>query len=339
MGCQRSLALNLASGGDMPLSDAVAAAGKIYGMMSNYIVQFNATTGAKEAIARVTAPILGPCRICYHAATGLLYVSCWFDPAWDDQINDKGSPNSDIFPVNPASLAIGAAIGIEAAFPGSSMGPKLGISGPWFLMSDGNYLYFSYRQQGAGGKLYRINPANLADKASATNWRWLNWNAHSFDINGTQIYWPDPNRDIWWGNKDFTGLAANPLPVFTTTETPIALAVSAANIAWTVCGNQWLLRANMVGPTYTAINLEDGSVVTNAVSNVRPFRIRYFNSLLYIAVQNQDGVIIYNPTGNAPGAATPGIFKSGFDGPVDTCWTGSKAFAVQSGPVSLKEIT
>lgn len=323
----------------MPLSDAVFAVGKIFGMMGPYVVQFNATTGAKEAIARVIAPIIGPCRICYHSPTGKLYVSCWFDPAWDDQINDLGSPNCDIFPVDPATLAVAPAIGIEAAFPGTSMSPHDGLMGPWFVMSNGNYLYFSYRQQGAGGKLFRINPSNLADKASATDWRWLNWNAHSFDINGATLYWPDPNRDIWWGNADFSGLADNPLPVFTTTETPVALVVTAPNFASAVCGNQWMLSANMAGPSYTAINLEDGSVVTGAVANVRPFRIRYFNSLLYIAVQNQDGVIIYNPTGNAPGAPTPGIFKSGFDGPVDCVWTGSKAFAVQSGPVGLKEIT
>lgn len=323
----------------MPIYDAVYAAGKIYGCMGPYVIQFNATSGAKEAIARVTAPIAGPSRICYHAATGLLYVSCWFDPAWDDQVSDVGSPNADIFPVNPAGLAVGAAIGLEAAWPGISMGPHDGMSGPWFLLSDGNYIYFSYRQQGAGGKLYRINPTNTADKATALGWRWLNWNAHSFGLYGGKLYWPDPDRDIWWGAADFTGLADNPLPGFTNTETPVALAVDGSGIAWTVCGNQWLLRANMGGPTYTAINLEDNTVVTGAVSNVRPFRIRWQNALLYIAVQNQDGVIIYNPTGNAPGAPTPGIFKSGFDGPVDTVWTGAKAFAVQSGPVSLKEIT
>lgn len=49
--------------------------GKIYGVSGPYVIQCNGTTGRREAYVRVTAPVYGDMRICYHAATDSLYVA------------------------------------------------------------------------------------------------------------------------------------------------------------------------------------------------------------------------------------------------------------------------
>lgn len=317
----------------MPLFDATycSLTDKIYGMMGPYVVQFNATTGAKEGVARVAAPMIGPCRICFHAPTSLLYVSCFYDPSWVDLINNTASPRSIIIPVSPMSpWATGAVIDIYSIFADLSAGfSKQGINGPIPILSNGNYLYFGFRFQAGGGQLFRVNPSNTVDNATNAGVDWSSWNVEQFAVSGASLYWPNPGSpNAGQRNADFSGIS-NQVFMGAMDETPVALDFD-GTLAWAVCGNQWLLGINFAGlGSYTPYNIESGTT-----SPLKPFRIRYRSSdnSVYMPSQNKDAIILRN--------CGTGILsmKTGFDGPVDVVFTPTKAFAVQSGPVGLKEI-
>src|SRR5262245_61980998 len=88
MSCRRTLSLTEATTGEGSLDDAVyvASVDKIFATMGPHIVKLNATTGAREAFARVAGPAFGTCRLCYHSTTSTLYVSIWGFPSrqWTD---------------------------------------------------------------------------------------------------------------------------------------------------------------------------------------------------------------------------------------------------------------
>lgn len=335
----------------MPLQSAIycALTGKIYGMMGPYIVQFNATTGAKENIARVAAPMFGPCAICYHAATFKLYVATYLDQAWVDNTSSRVSDQVDIFPVDPVTLAVGSPLLIQDAIA-TFAGYSYQEPGPIAIMSSGNYLYFGYQYRGLWTDWARIDPSNTIDNAVGTigSWPGGGWFSLQADLGVVSavpsIIIPHPGSNIAWGPIAFTGLG-NQLALSTDAESPVAL-VQVGSITWAVCGNRVMIRADLGAATFqsgdptdlgnynAAYNLENGAAITGAIPGVRPFHVRYSstNGTLLIPCQNKDCVIVYDVGTNT------GILKTGFDGPVDVVLTPSKAFAVQSGPVGLKEI-
>lgn len=348
----------------MPLDDAVYAPSvdKIFGMMGPYCIQFNPITGVRENIARVMAPMFGPCHLTYHAASAKIYCTGWNDESWQGA---NLSPRADIFPVDPVTLAIASPLGIVGLFTDLQFLPNE-LNGPVFLVSSGNYLYLAVQLAGDKGLYFRVNPLNTADHAGSgpiQSWNWASGGVPTgnfVELAGV-LYWTNPQGPIRAAASDFSGhntATWTQCNLTTALETPFALAV-ANGFTWAVCGNATLIKVltyAQFGPgTYQSgdpgdggnfnanLNLENGAAIVGTVLGVAPYRIRYnsVNGLLYMACQSKDGVIIYNPSGGAILGIPPmnGVFKGGFDGPVDCVFTPTKQFAVQSGPTGLREIT
>lgn len=348
----------------MGLTDAIyvpAPVDKMFGMTgTGYVVQFNGATGAKEAVARVAGPIVGGGRITWHAPTSKLYCAVYADAAWANGGVNDNSPLMDIFPVDPLTLAVGPGLSINTVFnfPGYDGQNHLGLNGPWQVMSDGAaYLYGSWRLGGSAsgaGLDFRVNPANTADHAIAVfpvPSGWSNYNRQQFDLGvvggNAAIFAPDPQGPFYWNKADFSVKLGQ---IALTNPTPLAAAFDGTN-CWAVCGNLTLVLFNLGGASYTCgdptdpnydarLNLENGAVITGAVTGVAPCRLRYcgvvgnpWQGKLLIPVPNQDGVIVYDPV------AMNGVFKGGFDGPLDVVLTPGAAWAVQLGAVGLRQIT
>ncbi len=117
---------------------------------------------------------------------------------------------------------------------------------------------------------------------------------------------------------------------------PMAVEYCAADsLVYAVCGGQYVVRVDAwAGNSYTKFNLS--ALVT---SGCDPFHIRYRASdqCLYIPCQGNDTVLVWNPVADPAMGAV--VQKTGFSGPIDVVFTASKAFAVQTGTQSLKEIT
>lgn len=323
----------------MPLSDACYLSGtdKIYGVTSNYIIKFNATTGLSEASARVCAPMYGPMRIAGSGSD--LFVASLHDYT-TNKFND-GADNKQIWTINPTTLAATDVLGYNSKLLTWLFQWPYGTQfvGPGFIKIYGGNLYISQNSY-TQCKLTRINIANPADyqfPVGAFLVTHNNWNPEQFDITNTGgddlLYVCDPEQkeaeewNLGAGSWNYNGFSdANP-------EYPNACVyVPSQGKAYGVCGTETMLRFDAyAGAPATQLNL--GLVQ----ANVKPCRIRLGpDGKLYIPCQQQDVVIVWNPLTDNAGDA---VLKTGFDSPIDVVFTGSKIWAVQSGLRSLQEIT
>lgn len=341
MGCRKSLTIAEAPTGDMPLQDAVFCplTSKIYGTMGPYVVKCNASTGARESVVKVAAPVYGDCRLTYHAATSKLYVCCWNSPnrQWYAPVTQ---PNRDIFPVDPTTMAVSAGLGMYATYAGSKFSND-SFEGPRWIMSIGNFLYFMYKSSAGVSSFVRVNPTIPAViNTGAANL--VFWHEHGCYDGSTWFYVPCP-----WGpqiNKYNASCVYDSACDLTwPTYQPCATAYEPnAGLVYIVCGDGNLLRIDDFGAeTVTPINLNNAAVITGSLGNSDPCRIRYRigDHKLYMPCMTADGVIVYDP------ALGTGILKTGFVNPVDVVFTDVtdgvpvKAFAVQNSLIGLKEIT
>lgn len=331
MGCEKTLDFNLTVSGEYSMETAiyVSSIDKILGCSGAYIHKCNATTGARESSTKIASPVLGPSTLALHG-NGLVYWAGWFDPSWVDLSADLASPRADFYPVTPSTMAVGAPIDIGSIFPDLQGFIRRGLNGPHAVLSSGSYLYFLYRFQAGGGQLFRINPDNTAQNNTNSAYGWDGWNAWQHGTDGSFIYWPDPlNQYVRRGGITFAALARCNL--LNADETPVAVEHAGTN-QYAVCGNGWLIKVTgyaASGPgSYTPFDLEPTQ------AGIKPFKIRYIGGLLYLPCQATNTVLIWNPATD-----TVVSLETGFDGPVDVVGTGSKVFAVQSGPTGLREIT
>lgn len=337
----------------MPLDNAiwVAAKSKIYGTMGPYLGVFNPTTGANESYTKVIQPAAGPCHLCYHG--GSLFVS-----AWNCQIGRDTSnliqTERDIFPIDPDTLTVGAGLGLcTDPIMAYSAYQYAFSNGPAMMISIGAKILFDwYAQQ---GRVFgRIDPSNIAGFIGAplanprdTSQTMPDFHIGNFGYDGTYVYlaWPygpDAAARI--------AVASNQMPVADYCRLAVADdgVVTPYSAEWCVLNskvyvvgaNNLLVRVNAWGGIpgdYTKLDLD------GVTGDCAPFRIRYCNEAgnafyqkLLLPCQGIDSVIVWDPSTDDVGDA---VVKSGFDGPIDVVFTDTKAFAVQSGPAGLKEIT
>lgn len=340
MSCQKTLTLNPVAA-DYPLDAAVYAPSvdKIFGTMGPYLLKCNASTGAVEASARVTAPAQGPCGIAYHPLTDMVYVSVWNSPA--DIWLTTNRPNRDIFPVNPATMAVGSGLGLYAML-GSSSGDI--DQGPMFLSYYDHYLFFCWSFANAfdssNSHIGRIDPANTAD-------HWTDIQMSEGDesnvfvqfgiqysptptlyypyASGVRVYMFDLPDDV---SNDFIPISAPDWGIIM----PIAAEYCPADgLAYYISTNKWLMRADDFAlNVYTKLDI---SSVGDPSPKPNHIRYRSSNQKLYLPSASSDKITIWNPLTSAVDSV-----KTGFDSPYDVVFTPTKAFAVQKGPVGLKEI-
>lgn len=304
-----------------PLSSAVyvASVNQILGTCENYICRFNATTGAYISQVKATSPMYGPMHL------GMVGVTPWVS-AWNEKYNMgtvASHPLRDIFPVNATTLALGPSLDADTRFGAGNVKQWWG---PLSFVSIGTGIYFVYTFDGAMQLSY-IDSANHATWNVYT----LGFIAHQLGVSATNIYCPDNFSD----EIRYFNTAGNSVDYSSTGgNLPVACEwVSGVNKCFAVCGSKWLIRVdNFATSTNTYIDLEAETGIVGLV----PFHLRYnsVDGLLYIPVQNKDGVIVYDPAGVAPT-----LWKTGFDSPLDVVFTPTKKFAVQTGLVGLREIT
>ena len=325
----------------MPLHEAhyLALTGKIYGVVENYIVQFDASTGAMDNSAKICAPAYGPMRITGDATT--LYVSCMNDYSRNLESGVVlATTNKQIWNVNPTTLAATNVLLLDDVIQ-TSFGGSTEFSyphwGPGAMKVVSGYIYFVYVGTNGGYSLYRINLTNTADYeilplvSSAGSGHQY---PEHFDIDGVNVYLPSAEGlELLCMHID----ALNPFTVFvldsspnTTPFFPVACVyVGSTDCVYLVSGTDTLHRYDVAGTAMTTPSL------ATVFAGVSPARIRLspLDGKLYIPCQSDDIIIIWDP------ATDTGTYKDGFNSPVDVVFTGSKSWAVQSAVTSLMEIT
>lgn len=321
-----------------------AGTDKIYGTMENYILKFNATTGTREAYAKVAAPLYGP-MTCYAGSTAV-YCGLVHDYSW---VNDTlpGVANKFIWTVNPTTLVATDSFGLNAfdeAFLGVASDSYAHL-GALQMKEFSGYLYFE-RANGGGTTPARVNLTNSADNtlddfgdpwgdagfwSEATELGTYGGNNRMFQIDMGGPAWE--SRTITpgilgpfvspWDPIGDTVYSTNP-------DNPAALLFYAPSTAvYIVCGNGNMHKRDAsTGGAISVLNLDA------VFANVKPFRIRLspLNGQFYIPCQDMNVVIIWDPLTDT------GIYRDGFHSPIDIVFTNTKAWAVQSGVTPLREI-
>lgn len=319
-----------------------SANGKIYATLENYILKCNGTTGAIEASSQVCAPCLGPMRITGDAST--LYVSARLDYSRNKTSGvTLPTTNKQIFNVDPTTLVATNVLKVDDAIQ-DYFGGNTDISyphwGPCAMKLLNGYMYFVYVGANGGYMLCRVSLTNpTIDREIAPGFQpgAAYQYAEGFDmatIGGTDYYWI-PGADssqLWYGNI----VPLNPFTVFVNIDAPVVAGqyptscvyVPSSGLVYGVCGTDTMFRYNSATTTLSTLDL--GIVITGGA----PARIRLspLDGKLYIPCQIEDKIIVWDTS------IEDGIAKVGFASPIDVVFTGSKAFAVQSGTVPLREI-
>lgn len=331
MACDKTLTFHEVSAADTPLHTAiyVPSTDKILGTCLNYIIEFNASTGAYIRSVKTIAPMLGPMYLGFVG--GVPHVSCHNDPSHQNPYPPGNNPSLEIFRVNTTTLLTGVGVGLAANF---YCGQTLQRGhGPYQFFDIGDRVYFLWPYQARVLVAYMDVFTFAQDSyVAATGW------CEQMCTDGTYIYAGNP----YYPEMDRYDVDLNP-PDSSSTETggvdywPTATEwVPTLGKPHAVGGTKWMIRVDDWNTqTNTYIDLEaalaaGGSVITG----IKPIRLRYrsLDQKLYIPEQNQDGVIVFNP------ADLSAVWKSGFESPVDIVFTPTRAFAVQSSGVGLKEI-
>ena len=328
MGCQKQLTIAGTSAGQSPIVDAVyvpAPVDKIFGTSGPYLLKFNATTGAMESFLRISSPMYGDMRLCYHSGTGMLFVS------GHNEINERyfglPHPSRDIWRVNPLNNII-TPLGIGTWMTQFEF--NIGdCFGPQWITSLGNYLYFQEQKRDTGFFWATVNASNFADHfVGGTSIGPEMW-TEQYAVDNTYFYILDPGFTTIYRDFTFDGTSDTSVNV----GEPIVGIVkcTANNLLYCVCGNATMVRVNAGFSAGFDLNLN--AVVGPAVSP-DPVRIKCLSDgKLYLPCMGADGIIVWD-TGTETGT-----WKSGFVNPVDVVETPTKKWAVQNSINGLKEIT
>lgn len=332
MPCFKSFVFSAATLGEYALFDAVyvASVDKIFATSGVHVVKFNATTGAVESSVRISSPVNGQARLCYHAATGLLYATIWNEP--NLQYFSLTHPNRDVYPINPTTMVVGTRLNIASTTVVDDDFVNGSFFGPRWIASSGNYLYIQWADNANGYVTLRVNPSNLADRST---------NAYFTDqflwehgaLTPTEIMVPDP---------DYPGVSFAPIGYdldaeWNTCDTfplyfPVACEyVSFDGLVYATDGAGNLLRLDNPGASaYTVFDM------TAVQSGADPCRLRWnvYDGQIYMPCMTNNSFILWDPN------TVTGVVKTGFANPVDVIFTGTKVWAVQNSPAEpLKEIT
>lgn len=300
--------------------------------MGPYIVQCNATTGARESYTRLAAaPIYGEMPIVYHPGTAMLFVGSGLTP--NKQINNawvNDPPQyKDIYKMNPVSKAI-VATGMQSVF-NSGFGPGDGLrGGPYHLIADGDYVVYLFLFCNSYSSWGRIHATTYANNGYDV----FRLHYEQIAVDANYCYTLDPyQRELQIYNKTLDGPGSYITSPSIAPHNAMGCCYSTLDgKVWIVCSNDTILRMNSTTDLdYTTFSLLG---VSGPTVPPDPCRVQCLSDgMLYLPCMSANGVIVFNPlTGT-------GTWKDGFEGPMDVVETPTKKFAIQNSPVGLKEIT
>jgi hypothetical protein len=337
MPCFKTLPFSQAITGEAPLQDAVyvSSVNKIFGVSGVYVLQFNATTGAREAQVRISAPVMGDARLCYHAATGMLYASVWNVP--NQAITVATRPNKDIYPIDPATMVVGTRLNLASIpfiSPDYADANRMPYFGPKWIASSGNYLYVQWAVAASTSyyQWFRVNPTNLADRCTSEYNDTTTLLSEQAALSPTQIVVANP----FFNTVDYGPVGWNAEAEWDTCDltpyTPISCEYcSLTTLFYAVDGDGNFFRINdLVLQTFDQFDMNIWQ------AGAKTCRLRYsgLTEDIYLPSMTTDSVILWDPVTEIAQV------KTGFTNPIDVVFTPSRAFAVQNSPAqSLKEIT
>jgi len=258
----------------------------------------------------------------------------WNEP----NLGDTGltHPNKDIYPINPATMTVGARLNILSTLLvpvdfDAALNPAWG---PRWIGSSGNYL-FIYWNASNYHAMIRVNPTNLADRSTQDSVAGGYMESQHCAIGPTYAMFADPyderfyygpigwNLSSEWANVDLTG------PNF-----PVAVEYCTFDgLFYGVDGNGTMYRIDdPLTEAHTIIAIPPDA----GVPTPDPCRIRWnvYDGLFYMPCMTDNAIVQYDPN------LVAWFYKTGFENPVDVVMTGTKTFAVQNSPEEpLKEIT
>lgn len=306
---------------------------KIFGVRGQWIFQFNPTTGVLEKSGRFCANAAGPTSITAIGTT--LYIATSFNPN-EDYPTAYLNPG-DIFTLDATSFTVTGQFHMATVVGGAD---KVMGYGP--ISTNGTLLMFGEISAGAGiDTLLKtpvsVDPTNLAGFVEPPTGGWIGQMEYDStqgliwfnDSASPNIYAFAPNGLNW--NTD-SGL----------TNTPTGVCWNAAQNAVYACtGTKFLLRANAAAALPLAFNPVIPFFQVDTGITMTPARIRSvnnqagnaYNGKILIPGWSSDSVVIFDPATN-----TVSDTKTGFSSPFDVVVTPLMNWAVQTGPVGLKQI-
>lgn len=339
MGCQRTITFTQSVGARLtPLHTAVyvASTDKILGTQMDHIIEFSAATGDYIRDVQTPWPMVGNMHL--GLIDAMPYVAGHNNPAARDPLGTNAHDGYDIYPVDPATLGLGA--GLQTYKTNLQGFPMWNQEAAFQFIQVGTKIF--YIQPAASGYfLVWMNKTGFGAGVFGVDWRYKAFSgiwAEQICSDGTFIYIADP-ASVDLSQRDFPLLNEvgwGPFPSATGGEIGCEYAVNVAKV-FAVCGNKWLEQVDSFG-AHTATLFDMDALVTaggTPMAGLKALRLRYRTSdgKLYIPCQNKDGVVVFDPMLSSL------VWKSGFESPVDVVFTATKAFAVQSSINGLKEIT
>jgi len=328
-------------GFDMPLDQAVydPVRDVIFGVRGGYIFEFDASTGLPTANRSRFASNGFRSFVCYEPITDRIFVSFAADVGgWDCSLTTK--PALCIYKINPATLAVettydlGTNLLVQGGFTLCNSGGGYFGGGIRNLVQFNGYIYGVASYAGAHSVFspFRLNVTTGALEGFNGNW---NDDGHCpIAVNASGYFF------VSWSNTfvpfnlgllmDGTINAQGPFPsIFD----PIAPPVGGFALLPT---NELVVVSKTPNLYRVAADLQSAAHFTLSDALATPYwcRLSPYDGLVYIPTFRSNKVIVWNPGTNSEVAT-----KTGFDSPFDMVFTPAKAWAVQQGLVSLKEIT
>lgn len=334
MGCRKTFTLEQGQLGDFPLHDAAYAANvdKIFGTSGPYLVVFNATTGEPENWVKIASPMYGYCRICYHAATGKIFVSSHYQL---NELEYRTKPATykcrEIWCVDPSTMEMTRVDYMNITDFGCLFGSG---PGPECLVSYGTYIHFLCQGQDYGEQTHnRFDATNFNSYGTGAKWVHENKVVEQIAMDATYIYLPDPWYEVVWADRQ-TNLTNWSYTDMTGHRPTGCVVATADSKLYLVSGDDVLIRVDdFYGDLHTHLDL---SSVTSLPVGVTPdpCRIKCLSDgLLYLPCMNGQGVIVWNCV------SSTGVWHGGYSTPVDIIETGSKKWVVQNASTGLMEFS
>lgn len=325
---------------DQAIYDTTSAS--ILGVRGQWIMKFNASTGAFINALRFTSDNIGISTIVQVGA--FVYIGTSLTPSNDLSL---GTPflDRDVYIVEPIGLTTSGRfnLGNQINFTfGQSTPDYYGLGWRSFVKDTANSIIGLVDT----GSLFAVDPTFLGSFATV-----------SFGL-ATDIAYDSLDDVIWITDQATPNIwcySANPLGNNTCFDTNSNL-LKISGICWNQAQNKvycvdgtftlYHFAATLAVPAFTNF-LVSSSVIP--VPTARPFRVKSVNGLPSNPLNGKvlipcwsdangpsqsDSVVVWDPLTEA----VSGAVRTGFVSPIDIVSTPTKNWAVQSGPTGLQEI-
>lgn len=313
---------------DMPLNSASYDVSRdaIFAVRSGYILRYDGTTGAAQACARYTTVNIGDESYCwYDSGTDSVWANVW---RGTQNLNEVSSGRPAAFvQIDPDTLAVTNTFNIAADV---SQDGNQWWTGPRQVVVDGTNIYCSTVAATVGyNRLFCFDITNIAFgfQASASPFSSARW--ANYDITNGFLYYCDSSvRRVKEMNKLTLSDTGNNTALIVAGRFIYGSCWSPSNSRIYACTKTRFVHKLEVGGAQADLAIDTGQ------ASATPHNIRYnsVDGLVYVPLYADDTVAVISPADDSV------VIKTGFDSPWDCVFSATKKWALQHGPIGLKEI-